>query len=150
MGLSALTGPSDVAKAKADIAAAGSKGEPVMVLVPTDFPTLNAMALVGADMLKRCGLAVDVVATDWGLSCRVAQGAGRGRLERVLHQLHRARREHARHPSRPARQRRGRLVRLGDGAEARGAARRLVRGAGCRGPEGDRRPDPGSGVQRRP
>ena len=66
VGLSALTGPRDVAKAKADIAAAGYKGEPVVVLVPTDFPTLNAMALVGADMLKRCGLAVDVVATDWG------------------------------------------------------------------------------------
>ncbi len=65
-GMTALTGPRDVAKVKADIQAAGYKGESVVVLVPTDYPTLNAMALVGADMLKRCGLNVDVVATDWG------------------------------------------------------------------------------------
>ncbi len=65
-GMAALTGPRDVAKAKADILAAGYKGEPVVAMVATDFPTLNAMALVGVDMLKRCGLNVDVVETDWG------------------------------------------------------------------------------------
>ena len=65
-GMAALTGPRDIAKAKADIIAAGYKGEPVVAMVATDFPTLNAMALVGVDMLKRCGLNVDVVETDWG------------------------------------------------------------------------------------
>ena len=65
-GMAALTGPRDVAKVKADIIAAGYKGEPVVTLVATDVPTLNAMALVGVDMLKRCGLNVDVVETDWG------------------------------------------------------------------------------------
>ena len=65
-GMAALTGPRDVAKAKADITAAGYKGERVVAMVATDFPTLNAMALVGVDMMKRCGLNVDVVETDWG------------------------------------------------------------------------------------
>ena len=66
VGMAALTGPRDVAKAKADIIAAGYKGERVVTMVATDFPTLNAMALVGVDMMKRCGLNVDVVETDWG------------------------------------------------------------------------------------
>ena len=65
-GMTALTGPRDVAKAKAAITAAGYKGEPIVTMVATDFPTLNAMALVGVDMLRRCGLNVDVVETDWG------------------------------------------------------------------------------------
>ena len=42
-GMAALTGPRDVAKAKADIIAAGYKGEPVVAMVATDVPTLNAM-----------------------------------------------------------------------------------------------------------
>ncbi len=66
VGMTALTGPRDVAKAKADILAAGYKGERVVAMVATDYPTLNAMGLVGVDMLKRCGLNVDVVETDWG------------------------------------------------------------------------------------
>ncbi len=65
-GMAALTGPRDIAKAKAEIAAAGYRGEPIVVMVATDYPTLNALALVGVDMLKRCGFNVDVVATDWG------------------------------------------------------------------------------------
>ncbi len=65
-GMAALTGPRDMAKVKSDIVAAGYKGEPVVVMVASDFPTLNAMALVGVDMLRKCGFNVDVVETDWG------------------------------------------------------------------------------------
>ncbi len=54
------------AKVKSEVAAAGYKGEPIVVMVATDFPTLNAMALVGVDMLRKCGFNVDVVETDWG------------------------------------------------------------------------------------
>ncbi len=59
-------GPRDVAKAKSEILAAGYKGEPIVVMVASDYPTLNAMALVGVDMLRKCGFNVDVVETDWG------------------------------------------------------------------------------------
>ena len=65
-GMTAITGPRDPAKTKQEIVAAGYKGEPIVVMVATDFPTLNAMALVGVDMLKRVGFNVDVVETDWG------------------------------------------------------------------------------------
>ena len=65
-GMQALTSPRDPAKTKSEIVAAGYKGEPIVVMVATDYPTLNAMALVGVDMLKRVGFNVSVVETDWG------------------------------------------------------------------------------------
>ena len=46
--------------------AAGYGGETVAALVPSDQPTLRALALVGADMLQKAGLKVDVQGTDWG------------------------------------------------------------------------------------
>ena len=66
VGMEALDGPRDVAKAKREIAEAGYKGERIVVMVASDYPTLNAMGLVGVDMLQRCGFNVDVVETDWG------------------------------------------------------------------------------------
>jgi peptide/nickel transport system substrate-binding protein len=66
VGMGALLGPRDYAKAKQEIAAAGYKGEPIVVMVASDFPTLNAMALVGVDMLRKVGFNVDMVETDWG------------------------------------------------------------------------------------
>jgi peptide/nickel transport system substrate-binding protein len=66
VGMAALTGPRDVEKAKKAIIAAGYKGEPIVAMVASDYPTLNAMALVGVDMLKHVGFNVDVVETDWG------------------------------------------------------------------------------------
>ena len=65
-GMQALTGPRDLAKVKQEIIAAGYKGEPIVVMVATDYPTLNAIALVAVDMLKQVGFNVDVVSTDWG------------------------------------------------------------------------------------
>ena len=65
-GMQAITSPRDPAKVRREIIAAGYKGEPVVAMVATDFPTLNAMALVGVDMLKRVGFNVDVIETDWG------------------------------------------------------------------------------------
>ena len=65
-GMAALTGPRDFDKVKRELAAAGYKGERVVVLVASDFPTLAALGNVGADMLRRCGLAVDQQTTDWG------------------------------------------------------------------------------------
>ena len=66
VGMEALNSPRDLAKVKADIVAAGYKGEKVVLMAATDFPVLKAMADVVADVMKRVGLNVDYVATDWG------------------------------------------------------------------------------------
>ena len=65
-GMEKLTGPRDIEKAKADIIAAGYKGEKVVLLDPVDFATWHAAALVTADLFKRIGLNVDVQTMDWG------------------------------------------------------------------------------------
>ena len=65
-GMGVLTGKRDMAKVKADLAAAGYKGEKVVLLVATDFPVLKALADVGADMLTKAGMNVDYQAIDWG------------------------------------------------------------------------------------
>ena len=64
--MSAITAKPDMVKAAADLAAAGYKGERVVALVATDLPALAALGLVGADMLKRAGMNVDVQTMDWG------------------------------------------------------------------------------------
>ncbi len=65
-GLEALTAPRDAARSRREIAAAGYGGEPVVVLAPSDYPRINALALVAADLLTRCGLNVDLQFMDWG------------------------------------------------------------------------------------
>ena len=65
-GMEALTGPRDMDRLRADLVAAGYKGERVALVVPTDFPNLKALSDVGADLLKRLGFNVDYQATDWG------------------------------------------------------------------------------------
>ena len=65
-GMAALTSTRDMAKVKVDLAAAGYNGERTVVMVATDLLALAALGLVGADMLKRAGMNVDVQATDWG------------------------------------------------------------------------------------
>ena len=65
-GLGALTSPRDLEKVKREVAESGYKGEPVVLLGATDFPIINALCLVGADLFKQVGLNVDYVASDWG------------------------------------------------------------------------------------
>ena len=65
-GLEVLKTPRDTEKAKAEILAAGYKGERVVVLAPADFPAINTMALVCADMFRKVGLNVDLHSIDWG------------------------------------------------------------------------------------
>jgi len=66
VGLEVFTGPRDYAAVKKEIADAGYKGEKVVLLAPTDFPILKAMADVGADTMQKMGLNVDYQAMDWG------------------------------------------------------------------------------------
>ena len=65
-GLDALTAPRDIAKAKRLIAESGYKGEPVVLVEPTDVAPLQAVAEVAADLFKRLGLNVQVQTTDLG------------------------------------------------------------------------------------
>lgn len=66
VGIGVLTGKRDLEKVKREIAAAGYKGEKVVILGTSDYPYMNAMALVAADMLQKVGMNVDFQAEDWG------------------------------------------------------------------------------------
>ena len=65
-GLDVFRGPRDYDAVKKEIAAAGYKGEKVVLLAPTDFPVLKALADVCADTMQKAGLNVDYQAMDWG------------------------------------------------------------------------------------
>ena len=56
----------DYGAVKKEIAAAGYKGEKVVLLAPTDFPVLKALADVCADTMQKAGINVDYQAMDWG------------------------------------------------------------------------------------
>jgi peptide/nickel transport system substrate-binding protein len=62
----AMRGEKDQAKLKQALKDAGYKGEKVVVLAASNFPTINAIAQVGGDMLKRIGFNVDYQSLDWG------------------------------------------------------------------------------------
>jgi peptide/nickel transport system substrate-binding protein len=55
----------DKAKAKSLLAEAGYKGEPIVVLVPTDQQIIYNNVLVMIDLLKEIGVNVDAQAMDW-------------------------------------------------------------------------------------
>jgi peptide/nickel transport system substrate-binding protein len=65
-GMEVLSGKHDWASLKAELAAAGYKGERVVYLSVNDVPRINAIAEVGVDMLRKIGMNIDEVATDWG------------------------------------------------------------------------------------
>jgi peptide/nickel transport system substrate-binding protein len=65
-GMEMLSGHHDPEELRREIVAAGYKGEPVIFLTATDVPRINAICAVGAAMLRRIGLTVDEVSTDWG------------------------------------------------------------------------------------
>ncbi len=72
-GLDALTSPRDPERARQALTEAGYKGETVLLMVPSTSPALAAIGTVAADMLKRCGMNVDVYAVEFNamLSRRV-------------------------------------------------------------------------------
>ena len=65
-GMSALSGPRDLAGVKRDLEAAGYKGEKVALMVAVEYSTLKAISDVAADLLKRVGINVDYQAMDGG------------------------------------------------------------------------------------
>ncbi len=65
-GLEALTSPRDPAAARRAIEQAGYKGETVVVMTPGDYPRIDALCNVAADLMRRVGLNVDLQTMDWG------------------------------------------------------------------------------------
>ena len=61
-----LKGPRKLDDAKRLLVASGYSGQPVTCLVAQDDSQLKALGEVTADLLKRLGMNVDFVATDWG------------------------------------------------------------------------------------
>ena len=65
-GLEAFRTGDDYAVARRMLAASGYKGEKAVLMAPTDFPILKALADVGADVMQKVGINVDYQAMDWG------------------------------------------------------------------------------------
>ncbi len=65
-GLDRFSGARDYGRVKRDLSAAGYKGEIVVMLAATDFPAINALCEVSADMFRKSGVNLDYQALDWG------------------------------------------------------------------------------------
>lgn len=65
-GMGVFRSPVDFAAAKRALAAAGYRGEKVVLLAGTDVPRINALCEVMADVCRKLGMNLDFVATDWG------------------------------------------------------------------------------------
>jgi peptide/nickel transport system substrate-binding protein len=65
LGSEVMASPS-IDRAKAALAASGYSGERVVLIAPSDFPTIFAVSQVTADLLRKLGMNVDFVSTDWG------------------------------------------------------------------------------------
>ncbi len=65
-GLDQLRPPRDLARAKRMIQESGYKGDPVVLMSPTDQPALSQMSEVARDLFQSIGLKVDYQAMDFG------------------------------------------------------------------------------------
>jgi peptide/nickel transport system substrate-binding protein len=63
-GSEAMAGNLD--RARQMLRESGYANEPVVIISPTDIPVNHAQSLVTQDLLKRLGMNVELVATDWG------------------------------------------------------------------------------------
>ena len=65
-GMAALTGPRDPETSRRAVERAGYQGERVALLMPTDIPSVAALAEVTAELFRKIGLEVDGQTMDWG------------------------------------------------------------------------------------
>jgi peptide/nickel transport system substrate-binding protein len=66
-GLEKIGRVKDMEQARRDLAAAGYKGERVVLLGATTLASLHAYSQVAVDLLQRIGMNVEYVAVDWGV-----------------------------------------------------------------------------------
>lgn len=77
-GMAALAGPRDPAAARAALAPLA--GQRVVLIGPADYPQVQALTEVAADMLRRVGVNLDYRPTDWATVLQ--SRANRGPVER--------------------------------------------------------------------
>lgn len=65
-GLEALSGPRDIALAKQLVAESGYRGEPILLMAPTDQPALQQESQLTRSLFQELGLKVKYMAMDWG------------------------------------------------------------------------------------
>jgi peptide/nickel transport system substrate-binding protein len=56
----------NIDRAREALRASGYNGERVVLISPSDYPQINAVSLVTADIMQRMGMNVDLISTDWG------------------------------------------------------------------------------------
>ncbi|QDJ10098.1 Dipeptide-binding protein [Roseomonas mucosa] len=65
-GMEVLAGPRDIERGRKLVAESGYKGERIVLMSPSDYPTTQTFAQVAADLFKRLGLNVEYTSMDWG------------------------------------------------------------------------------------
>lgn len=65
-GMDVLTGPRDLDGVRRALHAAGYRGERLVFLGASDFPSINAMGQVAGDMFRKIGMNLDYQTADWG------------------------------------------------------------------------------------
>jgi peptide/nickel transport system substrate-binding protein len=75
-GIEVFTSPRDYASVKRELEAAGYNGEKVTFIAATDFPAINALCEVSADMFGKAGINLDYQALDWGSVTQRRNNAG--------------------------------------------------------------------------
>lgn len=65
-GMDVLTGPRDVAASKRMPRDTGSRAQRMRLIGPSDFPAIEAMTEVAADLFRRLDFDVDYAVSDWG------------------------------------------------------------------------------------
>ena len=76
-GVQALTGPRSPDEVRRRIAAAGYKGERLVMVAPSDLPAIMAMSQVMQDQLSKMGLNIDFQVMDWGTMSRASPSVTR-------------------------------------------------------------------------
>ena len=56
----------NIERARAALREAGYNNEKVVLIAPGDYPQINALSLVTADLLRRLGMNLELVSADWG------------------------------------------------------------------------------------
>ncbi|MBR0669811.1 ABC transporter substrate-binding protein [Neoroseomonas soli] len=56
----------NIERAKQALREAGYNGEKVVLIAPGDYPQINALSMMTADIIRRLGMNLELIAADWG------------------------------------------------------------------------------------